>query len=71
MKITVNMAVRLTATFLTLEANPNVLSDSLTAEGAVLMVHITEIRASPDREGCSIRVSLEFRKGTWSLSEYK
>lgn len=58
---------RLTATFFTREANPNVLSDSLRADGDGLRVQMTEIRASPDKEGWSIRVSLELRKGTWSL----
>jgi len=28
---------------------------------------MTDILASPDKEGCSILVSLEFRNGTWSL----
>jgi hypothetical protein len=28
---------------------------------------MTEIRASPESDGCSIRVSLELRNGTWSL----
>jgi hypothetical protein len=32
-----------------------------------LMVHITLIRAFPDNDGWSIRVSLELRNGTWSL----
>jgi hypothetical protein len=56
-----------TATFFTREANPNVLRDSLTAEGDGFKVHMTEIRASPESDGWSIRVSFEFRKGTWSL----
>lgn len=56
-----------TATFFTREANPNVLRDSLTAEGDGFKVQMTEIRASPESDGWSIRVSFEFRKGTWSL----
>jgi len=55
---------KLTETFFTLEAKPSVLRDSLTADGDGLMVQITDIRASPDRDGCNIRVSFEFRKGT-------
>ena len=31
------------------------------------MVQITLIRALPDNDGCNMRVSLEFRYGTWSL----
>jgi hypothetical protein len=32
-----------------------------------LSVQITEMRASPESEGCNMRVSLELRNGTWSL----
>jgi len=48
-------------------ANCSVLILSLTAPGSGLIVQITLIRAFPDNDGWSIRVSLELRKGTWSL----
>lgn len=51
-------------TFLILWAKSRVLVDSPTASLLGLIVHTTEMRASPDSEGCSIRVSLELRKGT-------
>lgn len=59
-----NELIILTVTFFIREANPNVLSDSLTAEGEEFNVQMTEMRASPERDGWSIRVSFEFRKGT-------
>jgi hypothetical protein len=48
-------------------AKSRVAVDSVTADGSGLMVHITEMRALPESEGSSFRVSLELRKGTWSL----
>lgn len=52
-------------TSLTLSANFSVfiLSSILVATG--LTVQITATLAFPDREGCSIRVSLESRNGIW------
>lgn len=50
-------------------ANSNVLVDSATALTSGLSVQITEMRASPESEGCSMRVSLELRNGTWSLHQ--
>lgn len=55
------------ATFLTRCANRSVLVVSATAPASGLMVQMTEIRASPESDGWSMRVSLEFRNGTWSL----
>jgi hypothetical protein len=48
-------------------ANWSVLILSLMALASGFMVHTTLMRALPDSEGCSIRVSFEFRYGTWSL----
>jgi hypothetical protein len=56
--------IKHTATLFTRDAKPKVLNDSLTVEGDGLSVQMTEIRASPESEGCSMRVSFEFRKGT-------
>jgi len=52
---------------LILAAKPRVEVLSPTALAAGLSVHITEMRALPDKQGCSIRVSFELRYGTWSL----
>ena len=41
--------------------------DSAMASLEGFIVQMTDIRASPDREGWSMRVSFEFRNGTWSL----
>ena len=48
-------------------ANCNVFVLSDTAPMSGFMVQITLIRALPDNDGCNMRVSLEFRYGTWSL----
>lgn len=56
-----------TWTFFILAANPRVEVLSPIALVAGLSVHITEMRALPDKQGCSIRVSFELRYGTWSL----
>jgi hypothetical protein len=56
-------------TFLMRCANSNVLVDSATALTSGLSVQTTEMRASPESEGCSMRVSLELRNGTWSLHQ--
>jgi hypothetical protein len=48
-------------------ANWSVLILSLMALASGFMVHTTLMRALPDSEGCSIRVSFEFRYGMWSL----
>lgn len=56
-----------TWTFLILAAKPRVEVLSPIALVAGLSVHITEMRALPDKQGCSIRVSFELRYGTWSL----
>jgi hypothetical protein len=58
---------RRTCTRFTRAANNNVLVLSPTAPGSGLSVQMTEMRALPERECCSMRVSLELRKGTWSL----
>jgi len=41
-----------------------------TVPGLGLSVQITEMRALPAREGWSMRVSLELRKGSWSILFY-
>lgn len=41
--------------------------DSATAEESGLIVQMTEMRALPESEGCSMRVSFELRNGTWSV----
>lgn len=43
------------------------LVDSAIADGSGLMVQMTYMRELPDNDGWSIRVSLEFRNGAWSL----
>lgn len=53
-----------TWTFLILEAKLRVDVLSAMALAAGFRVHITEILAFPDSDGCSIRVSLELRYGT-------
>ena len=54
----------LTWTFFTRCANKRVLVLSVTALGSGFTVQMTLIRASPESDGCSIRVSFEFRYGT-------
>jgi hypothetical protein len=54
-----DLSSELTETFLTLAANCNVLVDSAIALGCGFSVHMTEIRASPEREDWSMRVSLQ------------
>lgn len=56
-----------TCTRLTRCAKSNVLVVSATAFVSGLIVQMTEMRAFPDNEGCSIRVSFELRYGMWSL----
>jgi hypothetical protein len=41
------------------------LSDTALTSG--FMVQMTLMRALPESDGCSMRVSLELRYGTWSL----
>jgi hypothetical protein len=57
----------LRATFLIRCAKRSVLVDSATAFVSGLIVQTTDIRASPDRDGWSMRVSFELRNGTCSL----
>jgi hypothetical protein len=56
-------------TFLVRCTNSSVLVDSATALASGLSVQITEMCASPESEGCSMRVNLELelRNMTWSL----
>lgn len=44
--------------------------DSATAEESGLIVQMTEMRALPESEGCSMRVSFELRNGTWSVLSF-
>ena len=60
-----------TCTRFTLCANNSVLVDSAMASLDGLIVHTTEMRASPESEGCRSRVSFELRNGTWSLIEMR
>ena len=48
-------------------AKPSVDVVSPIADAEPFSVQITDILALPDKDGWSIRVSLEFRYGTWSL----
>lgn len=63
---TTSFFVALSCTFLMRCANKSVLVVSVTAFVSGLIVQMTEMRAFPASDGCSIRVSFEFRNGTWS-----